>query len=151
MKATKPFGLRLFALLAIFALVVAACTSDTTDTTEGGDGAPVTTEGGDGTTDTTEGDDGGPVVEGGTFQVGFISNITTDNWWASLDTLSSTYNQAFLGNAHTQLFTLTNPGFVYVPGAAATDEPVKAVQEGDVWVVEAAGHRSDGLVRWDPD
>ena len=58
-----------------------------TDTTEDGDGAPVTTEGGDGTTDPTDGgDDGGPVVEGGTFQVGFISNITTDNWWAALDT-----------------------------------------------------------------
>lgn len=137
MKATKPFGLRLFALLAIFALVVAACTSDTTDTTEGGDGAPVTTEGGDGTTDTTEGgDDGGPAVEGGTFQVGFISNITTDNWWASLDTLSSTYNQAYLGNSKIQLYTLSNPGFVYVPGAAATADPVKAAQEGDIWVVE---------------
>ncbi len=138
MKATKPFGLRLFALLAVFALVVAACTSgDTTDTTEGDDGGGAVTTEGDGTTDTTEddGDEAAP-VEGGTFNIGFISNITTDNWWAALDTLSSTYNQAYLGNAKTALFTLTNPGFVYVPGIASTSEPVTAVEEGDVWVVE---------------
>jgi len=139
-KATKPFGLRLFALLAVFALVVAACTSsDTTDTTEGDDGGGAVTTEGDGgdTTDTTE-DDGEttPPVEGGTFSIGFISNITTDNWWAALDTLSSTYNQAYLGNAKVELFELTNPGFVYVPGIASTSEPVTAVEEGDVWVVE---------------
>lgn len=135
MKTTKPFGLRLFALLAVFAMVVAACTdSGTTDTTEGGGGA-TTTEGTGGTTATTEGG-GGPAVEGGTFNIGFISNITTDNWWAALDTLSSTYNQAYLGNGKTALFTLSLPGFVYIPGIAATDEPVAAVQEGDIWVVE---------------
>ncbi len=138
MKATKPFGLRLFVFLAIFALVVAACTSgDTTDTTDEAGGGADTTEGGDGSPDTTEGSDGGgPTVEGESFNVGFISNITTDNWFASLDTLSSTYNQAFLGNSKVALFDLSNPGFVYVPDIAATAEPVKAVQEGDIWVVE---------------
>jgi ABC-type transport system substrate-binding protein len=130
----------LFALLAVFALVVAACTSsDTTDTTEGDDGGGAVTTEGDGgdTTDTTE-DDGEttPPVEGGAFSIGFISNITTDNWWAALDTLSSTYNQAYLGNSKVQLFALTNPGFVYVPGIASTSEAVTAVEEGDVWVVE---------------
>lgn len=138
MKTTKPLGLRLFALLAIFALVVAACTSgDTTDTTEDTGGATATTEGG-GTTETTE-DGGGtttPPATGGAYSVGFISNITTDNWWAALDTLSSTYNQAYLGNAKIALFTLSNPGFVFVPGIAATAAPVEAVQEGDIWVVE---------------
>ena len=135
MKATKPFGLRLFALLAVFALVVAACTSgDTTETTDGEGGGTDTTQDGDGSTDTTGGDV--TTVEGGTFNVGFISNITTDNYFASLDTLSSTYNQAYLGNSKMQLYALTNPGFVYVPGLGATSEPVKAVEEGDVWVVE---------------
>ena len=140
MKPTKPIGLRLFALLAVFAMIVAACTdSDTTDTTADGDDGATTTQADDGTTDTTTGDDDGddgPAVEGGTFNVGFISNITTDNWWASLDTLSSTYNQAFLGNGKTALYTISLPGFVYVPGIAATAEPVAAVEEGDVWVVE---------------
>ena len=82
------------------------------------------------------GDDGAPPVEGGTFNIGFISNITTDNWFAALDTLSSTYNQAYLGNSHVALYDLTNPGFVYFPEIASTAEPVKAVQEGDLWVVE---------------
>lgn len=140
MKTTKPLGLRLFALLAVFAMIVAACTDgDTTDTTPAdGDGGTTTTQDtDDDTTDTTaDDDDEGPAVEGGTFDVGFISNITTDNWWAALDTLSSTYNQAYLGNGKTSLYGLSTPGFVYIPGIAATDEPVAAVEEGDVWVVE---------------
>lgn len=137
MKATKPFGLRLFALLAVFALVVAACSDSTTDTTEDTGDTTATTEGdGGGTTDTTEGDDGGAPVEGGTFRVGMIANITTDNWWASLDTQSQSQNQAYLTNMKTSLFTTSLPGFVYVPAIAATDAPVEPVQEGDVWVVE---------------
>ncbi|MFB3051908.1 MAG: hypothetical protein ACE1Z0_07965, partial [Acidimicrobiia bacterium] len=111
MKATRSSGLGLFALLAVFALVVAACTSgETTDTTEGEDDRGSTT-----TESVGVGDDGEPdPVEGGTFRIGFISNITTDNWFASLDTLNSTNNQAYLGNAKTSMFKLTNPGFVYV-------------------------------------
>ena len=131
MNATKLFGLRFFAFLAVFAMIVAACTTaeveGTTTTAEPGGGTTATTEGPAPTT---------PSVAGGTFSIGFISNITTDNWFASLDTLSSTYNQAFLGNGKVELFELTNPGFVYVPGIAATAEPVRAVEEGDVWVVE---------------
>lgn len=142
MKATRPLGLKLFALLAVFALIVAACTdSGSSDTTDANDGGTATTDGGD--TDSggdgegsTDDGDGGAAVEGGTFTVGFISNITTDNWWASLDTQSSTYNQAFLGNGKVGLFNLTNPGFVYIPEAAADPEPVAATQEGEVWVVE---------------
>ena len=139
MKATWHFGLRLFALLAVFALVVAACTggdtTDTTDTTEGGDDGGTAPADAAGSGD--DGDDSGPpFVEGGTFRVGFISDITTDNWFASVDTESSTNNRAYLGNAKTSMFKLTNPGFVYVPGIASTSEPVKAVQEGGVWVVE---------------
>jgi ABC-type transport system substrate-binding protein len=124
----------LFAVLAVFAMLVAACTPDgATDTTAGeGDGA--TTEAPD--TTAGEGDGDGAAAPEGSFRVGFISNITTDNWWASLDTLASTYNQGYLTNMHTSLFTLSLPGFVYVPAMAATDEPVAAVQEGDVWVVE---------------
>jgi ABC-type transport system substrate-binding protein len=66
-----------------------------------------------------------------------ITNITTDNWWASLDgTTNSSQNQAYLTNMHAALYTLSLPGFVYVPALGATDEPVAAVQEGDIWVVE---------------
>lgn len=135
MKAPWHFGLRLFALLAVFALVAAACTGDTTDTTEGGDDDRASTTEATGRGDDDD-DDGPAPVEGPSFRVGFISNITTDNWFASLDTLSTTNNKAYLGNAKTGLFKLTNPGFVYVPGIADTPEPVKAVLEGDIWVVE---------------
>jgi peptide/nickel transport system substrate-binding protein len=135
-KVTKPNGLRLLALLAVFAMFVAACSGDSTDettTTAGGDGggnATTTTGGGDG------GGDGGTPVEGGSFRIGMIANITTDNWWASLDTESQSQNQAYLTNEKTALFTLSLPGFVPVPGIAATETPVDPVQEGDVWVVE---------------
>ena len=133
MKATSPFRFGLSALLAGFVLVVAACTSvDTSDTTEGGDDRGTTT-----TEAAADVDDDEPApVEGSAFRVGFISNITTDNWFASLDTLDSSINRVYLGNAKTSMFKLSNPGFVYVPGIAATSEPVKAVEEGDVWVVE---------------
>ena len=129
MKATSPFRLGLSALLAGFVLVVAACTSvDTSDTTEGGDDRGTTT-----TEAAADVDDDEPApVEGSAFRVGFISNITTDNWFASLDTLDSSINRVYLGNAKTSMFTLSDPGFVYIPGIAATSEPVKAVEEGDV-------------------
>ncbi|MCI0678906.1 MAG: ABC transporter substrate-binding protein [Actinobacteria bacterium] len=66
-----------------------------------------------------------------------ITNITTDNWWASLDGAgNASQNQAYLTNMNTFLYTLTLPGFVYVPAMGATPEPVPAVQEGDIWVVE---------------
>jgi peptide/nickel transport system substrate-binding protein len=132
-KTTRPFGLRLFALLAVFAMIVAACTTDGAVETTAADGDGTAT-----TAPPTTGEGDGPDVGApeGSFRVGFISNITTDNWWASLDTLSSTYNQGYLTNMHTSLFTLSLPGFVYLPAMAATDEPVAAVQEGDVWVVE---------------
>lgn len=70
------------------------------------------------------------------FRIGLFSGITTDNWWASLDSHQSDANDAFLGNGKTSLFTTSLPGFVFVPAAAGTDVPNKAVQESDAWVVE---------------
>lgn len=136
MKTTRPFGLRLFALLAVFAMIVAACTDDGAVDTTVGDGdvatttAPPTTGEGEG-----EGDGTGAPAEG-SFRVGFIENITTDNWWASMDTLATAYNGGYLWNMKPALYDLSLPGFVYIPDMAATDEPVAAVQEGDIWVVE---------------
>jgi ABC-type transport system substrate-binding protein len=126
----------LLALLAVFAMVVAACTDDggddTTTTAGGGDDGDVTT--------TTTGDDGDgdeeTPVEGGSFRIGMIANITTDNWYASLDTESQSQNQAYLTNGKAALFDISLPGFVYVPELAATEAAVDPVQEGDVWVVE---------------
>ncbi|MFZ0012802.1 MAG: ABC transporter substrate-binding protein, partial [Acidimicrobiia bacterium] len=120
----------------VFAMIVVACSGDTTEettTTAGGDG------GGDATTTTAGGDDGGgggTPVEGAQFRIGMIANITTDNWFASLDTESQSQNQAYLTNSKMALFTTSLPGFVFVPQAAATETAVEPVQEGDIWVVE---------------
>jgi ABC-type transport system substrate-binding protein len=118
-------------------MIVVACSGDTTEettTTAGGDG------GGDATTTTAGGDDGdddgGTPVEGAQFRIGMIANITTDNWFASLDTESQSQNQAYLTNSKMALFTTSLPGFVFVPQAAATETAVEPVQEGDIWVVE---------------
>lgn len=134
MKATRPPGPGLYALLAVLALVAAACSGATTDTTEDG-GTTATTEAGGEAPVTTAAGGGGPALDA-TFRVGLIANITTANWWASLDTQSQAQNQAFLTNMKTSLFTSSLPGFVHVPGIAATDTPVEPFQEGDVWVVE---------------
>ena len=111
--------------------MVVACTSgEPTPTTSGNSESAETSV----ATDTSE-DERETATEGGVFKVGLISSITTDNWWAALDTSSSAANQAYLSNGKLSLFMLTNPGLVYVPGIAATSAPVKAVTEGDVWVV----------------
>lgn len=127
---------RAVALLLVMALVVAACSGeddDATTTSSAGTGSPSTT-GGD-----AEGDAGGDTGDSeieGTFRIGMIANITTDNWWASIDTESQSQNQAYLTNSKVAMFDISLPGFVLIPEAAATDTPVDPVEEGDIWVVE---------------
>lgn len=139
MKPSTTRVWRFLSLLAVISMLVAACTGETTDET--------TTTGGEGTTPTTaaeEPGDGGengeapapsPEAEG-SFRIGMIANITTDNWFAALDTESQSQNQAYLTNSKVALFDLSLPGFVLIPEAAATGTPVDPVQEGDIWVVE---------------
>lgn len=139
MKHTKPAWIRLFALFAIIALVAAACSNDGggESTTSAADAEEETTT----TVEETEEVD--PV-----FRVGLVDNITTDNWWAALDTEDTPQNRAYLTNSKTSLFALTLPGHVMAPAAAATDAPVEPTREGDVWVVEQPMRRdltwSDG-------
>jgi ABC-type transport system substrate-binding protein len=124
----------LLALFATLAMIVAACTGDSTDetTTTAGNGGEETT-----TTDSGDGGGGGgEPVAGGSFRIGMIANITTDNWFASLDTESQSQNQAYLTNSKAPLFNITLPGFVFIPVLAATESAVEPVQEGDIWVVE---------------
>lgn len=127
MKNTKPRWLRMLGSLVISSLIVVACS--------GNDQEPSTTAEArvDQTTTSVAGAGNEP---GGLFRVGLVGNITTDNWWAALDTEDTPQNRAYLTNSKMSLFTLTLPGFVQVPAAAATDTPVAPVQEGDLWVVE---------------
>ena len=131
MKAPRSFVPGLLILLAL-ALVAGACSGeDVLDST-------TTSILSEEPTTTTEVDD--ESAFGGVLRIGTISGInteiTTDNWWASLDTHQSVTNDAFLGNGKTSLFTTSLPGFVIVPAAGGTDVPEKAVQEEGVWVVE---------------
>jgi peptide/nickel transport system substrate-binding protein len=138
-KARKPFGLRLLALLAVFAMIVAACTGDSADettTTAGGDGEPATTvDGGDGeTTTTADGDEGG---EGGTFDtytLGIFEDVTTDNPWSYLDSSGSDVWVGYVLNPTLGApYAIDLPGLEVVPDLAAGElEPV--VQEGENWV-----------------
>ncbi len=142
MRISSKLGLKFVAFIAVFALVVAACSGDDGETTtaapsDGGTTATTAPPSDGGTTQPPTTDGGGttpPPAEGATFRIGMIANITTDNWWAALDTESSSQNQAYLTSAKPALFTLSLPGFVLIPNAAAS-EPVTAVQEGDVWTV----------------
>jgi peptide/nickel transport system substrate-binding protein len=137
-KVTKPFGLRLLALLAVFAMVVVACdstTGDTTTTVGGGDGEPTTTaDGGDGDTTTTAGGDGGGEAGLDTYTLGIFEDVTTDNPWSYLDSSGSDVWVGYvidptLGSP----YDISLPGLEVAPDLADGElEPV--VQEGDNWV-----------------
>lgn len=137
MKATRPLGLKLLALLAVFAMVVVACdstTGDTTTTVGGDDGEPTTTvESGDGDTSTTAGGDGG---EAGfdTYTLGIFEDVTTDNPWSYLDSSGSDVWVGYvIGPTLGQPYDINLPGLEVAPDLAAGElEPV--VQEGDSWV-----------------
>lgn len=133
MKPSLRSASRLLTFLTVLSVVAAACTSEATEETN----QATTTEAGvleDESTTTTAVDE--TAIQGGPFVVGLVANITTDNWWASLDTENQAQNEAYLSNMKPSLFKLTYPGFVFVPDMAATDEPAAAVPRGDVWVVE---------------
>ncbi|HEX9864568.1 MAG TPA: ABC transporter substrate-binding protein [Acidimicrobiia bacterium] len=134
MKVTKPYGLKLLALLAIFAMVVAACDSGTGDetTTTGGDGATTTTGASPGTTGEGDGDGDGGTLE--TYTLGIFEDVTTDNPWSYYDSSGSDVWVGYvLGPTLGFAYDINYPGLEIVPDMAAGDlEPV--VQEGDVWV-----------------
>lgn len=130
MKSTKTWiALRLLALVAVAVILVPACRSDSSVATT----VPPIATTAPSLVDIEEVDPN--AIDGGVFRVGLISNITTDNWFASQDQLNTSYNQ-YLDNSKISLFTLALPGFVYVPEIAATPEPVRPALEGDRWVVE---------------
>ena len=138
MKATKPFGLRLFALLATFAMIVAACTDSGTDdpttTAAGGDGEPTTTvAGGDDETTTTAGDgSAGGTLD--TYTLGIFQEPTTDNPWSLLDSSGSDVWVAYvLDPTLGQAYDIQLPGLEVVPDLAA-GELAPVVQDGENWV-----------------
>lgn len=148
MRATRTRAsfVRLFALLAVLAMVAAACTgggtADTTaDTT--GDTTGETTEettppdtGEDTTPEDTTGDTGGAGGEFDTYTLGIFQDVTTDNAWNMLDTAGNTvWNSYFLSPTTASAYQIALPGLEVVPDLAAGELP-PVTQEGDVWVGE---------------
>jgi peptide/nickel transport system substrate-binding protein len=133
-KATKPFGLKLLALLAVFAMVVAACT-DTTDETTTTAGDDVTTTAGDDSPDTTAPDDDDDATgDLDTYILGIFQDVTTDNPWSYLDSSGSDVWVGYVvGPTLGAPYTINYPGLEPAPDMAAGElEP--AVQDGDNWV-----------------
>lgn len=138
MKVTKSFGLRLLALLAVFAMVLAACdstTEDTTTTAGGGDEETTTTaDGGDGDTTTTTAEGDGGEAGFDTYTMGIFEDVTTDNPWSYLDSSGSDVWVGYVIDPTLGApYDINLPGLEVAPDLAAGDlEPV--VQEGDSWV-----------------
>lgn len=106
-------------------LVLAACSANTADETTTSVAAISTTT----SVPDTSAD--------GVLRVGLVGPISTDNWFAAYDGPNSTVqNQAYLGNSKMSMFETSLPGFVEVPKLAATAEPVKPTQQGEVWIVD---------------
>lgn len=140
----KASFVRIFALIAVLALVAAACSSDGGTTTTAGE-ATTTTAGGD-TPDTTTPDTSEPSEptettepapsggDLGTYTMGIFQDVTTDNVWNYLDSAGSTvWNQYLLNPTTAAPYTITYPGIELAPSLADGDlQP--AVQDGDNWV-----------------
>lgn len=125
---------RAVAGVCVLSLIVTSCSGDTAETTTTSS-VPTTT------TTTTPPD---PAVDGPVLRVGLTAGITSDNWWAALDTEATAENRALLTSTKESMFRLTRPGFVLAPYLAATAQPVPVTQQGSRWVVEQP--LSEGLV-----
>ncbi len=128
-RAKTPW-MRLLALLAVFAVIVAACTpsgssSDEASTPPDGSDAPE-----------SAGASAGGGGELGTYVLGIFQDVTTDNQWNSIDTAGNTvWNSYFLNPMLSSPYTVTQPGIEFAPGVA-DGELAPPTQEGDVWVGE---------------
>ena len=125
-NAKTPW-LRLAALLAVFAIVVAACTP-AADSSDGASEEPPAS--GESQAPSSE----GPSGELGTYTLGIFQDVTTDNQWNSADTAGNTvWNSYFLNPMLAAAYKVTQPGIEFVPDLADA-ELAPTVQEGDSWV-----------------
>jgi peptide/nickel transport system substrate-binding protein len=134
--------MRLFALVAILALVATACGADTTASpTDGATDDPGATDAATGSPGESPGGAGGDL---GTYTLGMFQDATTDNAWNYIDTAGSTvWNQYFLSPTLAQAYTIAMPGIELQPALADGDlQP--ATEDGDAWVGEIT--LRDGLM-----
>ena len=125
--------IRMAALFAAFALIVAACSSEATDDPTTPTAGP---DDGGAQTDTTEAPDEPSTGSDEDFElsIAIFEDLTTDNFWAYLDPENSVWNSYVFGNQAPALFQYSSPTLQLVPqvGEGLPAEPVKA---GDVWTV----------------
>ena len=128
----KPSFRRWAALLAVFAMIVAACSSEATDN-------PTTTtapEDVGGQTGTTQAPDDPATGADDNFElsIAIFEDLTTDNFWAYLDPENSVWNAYVFGNQAPALFQYASPTLQLVP-QVSDDLPSEPIQDGDVWKV----------------
>jgi ABC-type transport system substrate-binding protein len=128
----KAPWMRLVALMAVLAVVLAACGTSGQSPDEESD-APESEAPGESEPAASEGGGGGDL---GTYTLGIFQDVTTDNQWNSIDTLGNTvWNSYFLNPMLAGPYTIAMPGIELQPQLADGDlQP--AVQEGDAWYGE---------------
>lgn len=133
--------MRLFALVAILALVATACGTETASPAESEDAGTSTPP------DASEpagSDDPGTGEDLETYTLGIFQDVTTDNQWNSIDTAGNTvWNSYFLTPMLASPYTIAMPGIELQP-SLADGELQPATQDGDVWIGEMT--LRDGLL-----
>jgi ABC-type transport system substrate-binding protein len=127
--------MRLFALVAILALVATACGGDGT-ATPGDSEEPADSEAPAESMAPGESEEPSTGGDLGTYTLGIFQDVTTDNQWNSIDTAGNTvWNSYFLNPMLGVPYTIAMPGIELQP-ALAEGELQPAVEEGDAWVGE---------------
>jgi len=120
-------------LLIVMSLLVAACSEDGTEVTTTSDvsvtRAPTTTAGGGVGVEE-------PEVGPEPLRIGLTASVTTDNWFAAFGQEDGDQNRAFLQSSKTSLFSLSVPGFTYIPELATSDSLEIPTEQDGVWMVE---------------
>jgi peptide/nickel transport system substrate-binding protein len=127
--------MRLFALVAILALVATACGGDGT-ATPGDSGEPADSEAPAESMAPGESEEPSTGGDLGTYTLGIFQDVTTDNQWNSIDTAGNTvWNSYFLNPMLGVPYTIAMPGIELQP-ALAEGELQPATEDGDSWVGE---------------
>ncbi len=82
------------------------------------------------------------VTPGFTYKLALLSDPTTDNLWAIMDTEADVWNQYVLSTSLPSLYGSSFPSYTLVPGVAAEVDPPVGMASGDTWVIEV-GLRDD--------
>ncbi|CAN5290850.1 hypothetical protein BH18ACT5_BH18ACT5_07860 [soil metagenome] len=136
MRATNLRRWRWLVVLAVLAVLAAACQAGGGSTTAASiDPEAATTAGPDGDTSTTAGQaqTGGELAS---YRLGTFADTSTDNFWASYDTVASVWNSYVLNPTKSALYGLNYPGLELTNDLAATIEVPIGAAEGEGWAIE---------------